>query len=77
MSKQLRIHGAEQASHSLRFSAFPAIAFRRLLEITVALDVSNQSLFLAHLLKPLDHLLDTFARSRLDLNHKKSNLPFN
>ena len=55
--------GAGNTCHPLGFFAFAAVRLRRFLIIAVALDVADQAFLLAHLLKPLDHLLDTFTGS--------------
>jgi hypothetical protein len=74
--KRLNTVCAGDSGHPLRFFAFPAVLFRRLLEIAVAFDIANQTFFFTHFFEPLDHLLDTFTGSCLDFNHTVLNLPF-
>ncbi len=55
--------GAGDAGHAGRFLAGTAVLFGGLLIIAVPLDITDEALFFAHFLKPLDHLLDAFAGS--------------
>ncbi len=64
-----RTQHAADHRHPLRFPALSTIPLRRLFEVAVPLDVADQTFLLAHLLKALDHLLNTFARSCSYLNH--------
>jgi len=54
---------AGDAAHPLRFFAFAAVDLRGLLVVAVPLDIADQAFLFAHLLKPLDHLLDTLTGS--------------
>ena len=57
--------------------ALPAAAtLRGFLIITVALDVFRQTLFFTHLLETLEHLVDGFVASCLNLNHAKTTCSF-
>ena len=55
--------GTGDAGHPLRFFTFAAVDLGRLLVVAVPLDIANQPFLLAHLLKPLDHLLNTLTGS--------------
>ena len=55
--------GAGDPCHAGGFFACTAVLLRGLLIIAVPLDITDEALFFAHLLKPLDHLLDAFASS--------------
>ena len=55
--------GAGDAGHACRFLAGAAVLLGGFLIVAVPLDITDQALFFAHLLKPLNHLLDTFAGS--------------
>ena len=65
-----RANQAADHGHTGCLAALAALLLGGLLEITVALDVADQTLFLAHLLETLDHLLNAFAGSGSYLNHK-------
>ncbi len=55
--------------HAGWFAPLATVLFRRLFIIAVSLDVTNQTFFFAHFLEALDHLLNTFTRTWLNLNH--------
>ena len=60
--------------HSAGFASFTAILLRWFFIIAVAFDISYETFFLTHLLEAFNHLLNGFTGTRLDLDHKKSNL---
>jgi hypothetical protein len=62
---------------TLGFPHTPAVTLRGLLIISRSLHIPYQTFFFAQLLEPPHHLLDRFARSRLDFQHTKNTLSAN
>jgi hypothetical protein len=54
----------------------PATSLRRLLVVTVTLDVPDETFFFAHLLESAKHLLDRLVTSSPDFNHTVITVPF-
>ena len=54
----------------------PASSLRRLLVVTVTLDVPDETFFFAHLLESAKHLLDRLVTSSPDFNHTVITVPF-